>query len=134
MIMEITQKNNMVFIGNIQDIGKPYVDLYLDKEKNALFLFVRLSSPAESSPQYAAISVTPNQVMDYMESTKPIADLFSSRHFQYAFIKDRTVNMEDHFHTTSESTFMYNLPFDPHFCYNKVKLKMALKRMMQVAN
>lgn len=48
----------MVFIGNIQDIGKPYVDLYLDKEKNALFLFVRVSSPAEASSRYAAISVT----------------------------------------------------------------------------
>lgn len=124
------QKNNMTWIGTVQDLGKPYADLYLDKEKNNLFLLVRITKPSDSSTRYAAISVTPHQVMDYMENKRPIADVFSSRPFHYAFIKDRKVNMDEEEYITSTNTFQFNRPFDPELCNNKIKLKIAMRRMM----
>lgn len=127
----IRQKDDMTFVGTIQDIGRPYADLYLDKKENVLFLFVRVSVPSDSNAKYAAISVTPKQVMEYMDSNKPIGDIFSSHPFRYAYIKDKKVNMEDGIHTSSNATFLYNQPFDPRFCYNSVKLKVALRRMIQ---
>ncbi|MBD5308674.1 MAG: hypothetical protein HDS15_05285 [Bacteroides sp.] len=127
----IHQKDNMTFVGTIQDIGKPYADLYHDKKENGLFLFVRVSVPSASDAKYAAIAVTPNQIMEYMDSKKAIGDIFSSHPFRYAFIKNKKVNMEDCVHTSSDSTFPYNQPFDPRFCHDSVKLKVALKRMIK---
>lgn len=120
----------MQFIGSIQNIGKPYADLYIDHDKNQLYLFVRQSLPLENKERYAAIPVSADQIMDYMDSSKTLSEVFSLHPYRYAFIKDRKVNLEDGIHTSSKSTFIYNKPFDPHFCSNRIKLKTALRRMM----
>lgn len=124
------QKDNMAFIGSIQNIGKPYADLYIDHDKNQLYLFVRQSLPLENKERYAAIPVSADQIMEYMDSSKTLSEVFSLHPYRYAFIKDRKVNLEDGIHTSSKSTFIYNKPFDPHFCSNRIKLKTALRRMM----
>lgn len=126
--------NDLKWLGTVQDLGKPYADLYLDKEKNCLFLLVRVSEPSDSSPRYAAISVTPDQVMDYMENHRPIADVFSSRPFHYAYIKDKKVSMDKQQHISSPATFQFNRSFDPNLCNNRIKLKVAMKRMMNSTN
>lgn len=124
------QKGNMAYIGSIQNIGKPYADLYVDHDKNQLYLFVRLSIPTKNKEKYAAIPVTADQVIDYMDSCKTLSEVFSLHPYRYAFIKNRKVNMEEGIHTSSKSTFIYNKPFDPHFCSNRIKLRAALRRMM----
>ena len=128
------QKNDMTWIGTVQGLGKPYADLYIDKEKNNLFLLVRVTKPSDSVTRYAAISVTPDQVMDYMENKRPIADVFSSCPFHYAYIEDKKVNMDEQEHISSANTFQFNRSFDPELCSNRIKLKVAMKRMMNITN
>ena len=124
-------KNNMYWIGTIQDLGKPYADLYLDKDGNQLFLLVRVSDVFDPKTRYAAISVTPKLVQDYMETNHPMAEVFSSRPFKYASICDRKVCFEGEQHTSSKSTFLYNMPFDPSMTVNSLKMKMALKKIQK---
>ena len=124
-------RNNMYWIGTIQDLGKTYADLYLDKDGNQLFLLVRVSEVSDPMTRYAAISVTPNLVRDYMETSHPMADVFSSRPFRYASIRDRKVCLEGEQHTSSKSTFLYNKPFDPSMAVNGLKMKMALRKIQQ---
>ena len=121
----------MYWIGSIQDLGKPYADLYLDKDGNQLFLLVRISEVSDPDTRYAAISVTPSLVQDYMETNHPMADIFSSRPFRYASIQDRKVCLESELHTSSKSTFPYNKPFDPSLAINGLKMKMALRKIQQ---
>ncbi len=127
--MEI--KNNLFWVATLQDLGKPYADLYFDKEKNELFLFVRVSKAINPESRFAAMAVTPKQVKEYINSRKPIAEIFSYLPFKYASIKDKRVSFEDEQYLTSSSTFQYNQPFDPMLCNNKVKLNMLLRRMSQ---
>ncbi len=122
-------RNNMYWIGTIQDLGKPYADLYLDKDGNQLFLLVRVSEVTDPIIRYAAISVTPKLVQDYMETNHSMADVFSSRPFRYAFINDKKVVFEGEEHTSSKSTFRYNRPFDPSLIINGVKKKMDLRKI-----
>ena len=123
-------KNNMYWIGTIQDLGKPYADLYLDKDGNQLFLFVRISDVSDPISRYVAIYVTPKLVEEYMNSDHPMADVFSSRPFRYASINDRKVFFEREQFTSSKSTFPYNRPFDPDLAVNGYKMKKTL-RMIQ---
>lgn len=128
-MMEI--KNNIFWIGTIQDLGKPYADLYLDKETNSLFLFVRVTKSTDQDARFAAISVNPVQVSDYMESKLPMAEVFSELPFRFASIKDHTVTFEGGQHMSSPSIFQYNQPFDPLLCVNKTKLKLVLRKLQQ---
>ncbi len=122
-------RNNMYWIGTIQDIGKPYADLYFDKDRNQLFLLVRVSEVYDPKIRYAAISVTPKMVQDYMETSNPMAEVFSSRPFRYASIDNKKVVFEGEEHTSTKSTFRYNKPFDPSLTVNGIKMKMALRKI-----
>lgn len=121
-------------MGTVQNIGKPYADLYHDREDDSLLLLVRVTQPSVTPPRYAAISVTPQQVMDYMDGGKNIADIFSLQPYRYALIKDKEIDLDSDVHTSSQSTFLYNKPFEPHFCFNSIQLKAALRRMIHQSN
>ncbi len=97
--MEI--RNNMFWVATIQDLGKPYADLYLDKESKSLFLFVRVTKPTDTYTRYAAISVTPTQISDYMNSKRPMAAIFSRLTIRFASINDRIITFEDAHHLSS---------------------------------
>ncbi len=122
-------RNNMYWIGTIQDLGKPYADLYLDKDGNKLFLLVRVTDVSDPANRYAAISVTPKLVQDYMETKHRMADVFSSRPFRYASIENKKVVFEGEEHTSSESTFKFNRPYDPSLSVNGIKMKLALRQI-----
>lgn len=124
-------KNNMYWIGTIQDLGKPYADLYLDKDGNQLFLFVRISDVSDPVSRYAAIYVTPKLVEEYMDSDHSMADVFSARPFRYASINDRKIFFDGEQFTSSKSTFPYNMPFDPALAVNGFKMKRTLRMVKQ---
>lgn len=124
--------NDLRWIGTIQDLGKPYADLYLDGKGNRLFLLVRVSDASDADTKYVALSVSPTQVIDYMDGNGKIADIFSSCPCRYAALVDNHIQMEGNEFLSSPSTFRFNLPFDPTLCLNRVKLKVAMRRMSQL--
>lgn len=124
------RKDNMFWVGTIQDLGMPYAELYLKKDERQLFLFIRTSISTDKDVKYAAIVVSPRQVVDFMEQGKTMTDAFSHTKYRNAEIRNKSVFMDSKETDTSDSTFLFNNNFDPELSHNQFKMKVVLRRML----
>lgn len=128
----VINSHNILWVAPVQELGKPYLDLYLDKDHNSLLLFVRISDVSEPTARYAVIPVSPEQMEDYVNSNRLSADVFVNHPVGFASIKEKRITFDDvEIPGEKVDVFRYNRPFDPNLCDNKSRLRMVIKRMMQ---
>lgn len=125
--MKVTNPN-MYWIGSLQNIGKNYADLYIDKDEQKLYLLIRLPDTSEDH-HYALISVTPEQIKEYMDGEKNIAEVFSNHPYKLATIQDHKIGLEDKEQLSTPGMFIYNQPFDTGVSTNRSNINLVLKRL-----
>lgn len=126
--MEI--KPDMYWIGSLQDIGKNYADLYFDKVEQKLYLFILLPEQSHQ-PHYAMISVSPEQIKEYMAGEKKIGEIFSNHPYKLAIIKDREVGIEETGLLSTPEIFQYDVPFDSEVSRNGSNINLVVRRLMK---
>lgn len=120
--------NEMYLVGTLQDFGQPYSSLLLDKEEGGLYMMVRVSDVQHNLDNYFMASVSSEDVKEYMNQTKSLNAIFSHKPYTEVHFNGNQVILSP----VSENENSLRLPkedkFDPEFCYDKVKLKIFLKR------
>ncbi len=111
--------DNIYYVGTLQDMGMPYVSLYLDKEENQLYLFVRISKTLRPTGSYVVSKVSPEDVQQYMREQVGLTTLLKDTHL-YASITDNKISFESvaHFQPNEK---MYRLNyFNPELCEDEI--------------
>ncbi len=62
----------------LQEIGRPFVSLYVDVNSRILYLFVLISSFSVPTETYIAVKTSPETVEKYLENELSLSQLFSS--------------------------------------------------------
>ena len=120
--------SDIFFVANLQVYARPFTALYLDKERGALCLFVRISSPDAESPQYIATEVTSTQVNKYMKQRLGLRAIFRKKACYLAKVKESSVELEETSSFKPTQEMKLSNMFDPEYCYDSMKLQLFLKR------
>lgn len=119
-------KNNMYLVGNLQDFGKPYASLFIDKDVNGLYIFIKTKDAAKA--QYIVSRVTCEDVMQYLNGQIGLNQFFTKQALT-ASINNGIVEFQQ---TCPSKMLNDNIEhediFDPEFCYDKLKLNVFLRR------
>lgn len=127
---DMTVRNNMRLIGNLQVYGKPYASLFIDKDADQLYVFVSVINQLSDAPEFLAVSVTSDDVKQYMDRQRGLKSLYAGRNYTTATIRNGSVVFESSDTVTPANTLEHEDKFDPEFCYDKLKLKIFLKRYL----
>lgn len=122
------RKKNILFVANLQVYATPYASLYIDKEHNSLYMFVRVSSPLADNVQYAVTDVTSSLVYRYMKRQIGLDTLLSGDGCRRAYIRNNEVYFESGQCFTPDETLKKAAYFNPEYCEDSTKLKFFLKR------
>lgn len=123
------EKKNMFLVGTLQDYGKPYASLFLDRDTDSLYLFVRLLGlDPGSDSEYLATKVSSTEISRYMSREVGLKSIFATHGCSDVSIHKGIAYFDTAGHTRSEQDIEHEDIFDPQFCYDKLKLKVFLKR------
>lgn len=120
---------NMAYVATLQDLGRPYSMLFVDKEKRQLYIFVRLSDGAGNN--FIVVGVSPYEVESYMNESLGLLNILSSKTYRLATISDGKVS----FGRQSLSDFLPTERmekmnrFNPELCEDDVWLEVFLNRI-----
>ena len=120
---------NIAYVGTLQDLGRPYSMLYVDKENRQLYILVRISD--SGSERFLMTYVSPYEVEAYMNESIGLQNILKKRPYRLATIKDGKISFGN------ESFNSFILPermkqmnmFDPDLCDDDVWLEVFLKRI-----
>ncbi len=120
---------NIVYVGTLQALGRPFSMLYVDKEKHQLYIFVRLSNDASNT--YLVADVSPIEVESYMNDETGLLNILSQKIYRRASITDGKISFEsgsfNNFDPTERMKQMNK--FDPELCDDDVWLEIFLNRI-----
>lgn len=123
-----TLKTQMLLVGNLQDFGRPYSSLFLDKESGCLYIFVRMPDTVDHSGKYLVTPVSTDDVTEYLNRKKGLRTIFSGKPSSEARFENGNVVLSQP-HDPGSSAYFHNEDlYDPQFCFDKLKLKIFLKR------
>jgi len=122
------RKENILFVANLQVFATPYASLYIDKDHNSLYMFIRISSPLATDVQYAVADVTSSLVSKYMKRQIGLDKLLSGIDCKSAYIRNNEVYFEYGQCFIPDETFKKAAYFNPEYCEDSTKLKFFLKR------
>lgn len=121
---------NIYFVGVLQDLGMPYASLYVDKESQKLYLFVRASD--KECRNYYATNVSTNEIESYMNEDIGLIKIFNNRTIWYATIDDaENVSLDKPLgnkFVPNDRMKKMNI-FNPELCDDDVWLGTFLKRI-----
>lgn len=66
-------------VGVLQDLGEPFVSLYVDMDERELYVFSLLSPPHSSPLSWLACKVEPNEVEEYMNDDKGLLEFYRNK-------------------------------------------------------
>jgi hypothetical protein len=120
---------NIAYVGTLQDLGRPYSMLFIDRVERQLYIFVRLSDG--SSNRFLAADVSPHEVESYMSEDIGLVSILNSNPCRFATIDGDNVSIDNEnlrdFIPTDRMIRM-NM-FDPELCDDDVWLEVFLKRL-----
>ena len=88
----MTVMNDILFAGVLQDMGLPYVLLYVDSSDHRFYIFIRISKNTKPEGRYVAVKVTAQDVRDYMRRKVGLSTLVLSRGcFEACIVNDRVM-------------------------------------------
>lgn len=126
---EATARTNLSRVANLQVIGKPYASLFLDKDAGQLYIFV--STPRrnpDGSQEYLVASVTSDDVENYISRKTGLKKIFARHSYSAAVISDGHILFGKSSGITPENTLEDYDRFDPEYCYDRMKIKVFLRR------
>ena len=120
---------NMAYVGTLQELGRPYSMLYVDKEARQLYIFVRLSE--HGGNRFMAAGVTPGEVESYMNEGIGLLKLLSEKPYRLANISGGEISFDNKSHHTFHPTERMKKmdKFDPELCDDDVWLEVFLNRL-----
>lgn len=126
---QLFEKKNMSLIGILQDFGKPYASLFLDRDSNGLYLFVRvISGHKDNSSRYIAVPVTADEISRYLGKEIGLKSMFSDQQYADVSINGGIAYFNLPSNVKADEDIAKEDIFDPEYCYDKLKLKVFLKR------
>lgn len=124
-----TDKNNMAYVGTLQELGRPYSMLFIDKEKRQLYIFVRMSDGSGNS--FLVACVSPGEVKSYMNEELGLLKILRKKAYRLATITDGKISFDNqglNKFTPTERMIKMN-KFDPELCEDDVWLEVFLNRI-----
>ena len=117
-------------VGILQDLGCPFVSLYVDMANRKLFVFSLFSSPASKEKLWAAVEVSPQEIEDYFNESVGLLDLYSEKK---AFWYVTKVNGEYVFSEAIQFIPSHNMQcldkYDPELCVDDIWIETFLDRV-----
>ena len=120
---------NIAYVGALQELGHPYSMLFVDKAKQQLYIFVRLSEC--NKDQFLVVGVSPSEVASYMNENIGLIDILRKKTYRLATIVDDKIsigNEKTNEFTPTERMKRMNM-FDPDLCDDDVWLEVFLNRI-----
>ncbi|MBD5232880.1 MAG: hypothetical protein HDS65_01745 [Bacteroidales bacterium] len=117
-----TAKNEMYLVGNLQDYGGPFSSLFLDKEDGSLYILIRLAD------SYLVTAVSSDEITDYMNGRKSLKAILQGKQSSEATLNGKQFLLGQPRNLDVPSVIKDEDVFDPQFCFDKLKLKVFLKR------
>lgn len=126
--MKKTDKN-IAYVGTLQDLGRPFSMLFIDKENRQLYVLVRLSDG--NSNNFMAVAVTADEVESYMNENIGLLNILSGKPYSIALISADSISVSDETFTdfTPTSRMRKLNMFDPELCNDDVWLEVFLNRI-----
>ncbi len=122
--------DNIAYVGTLQQLGRPYAMLYVDKESLQLYLVVRFSEREEDS--FLVAIVSPQDVEAYMNEEQGLTDLLGRELVGTATLTDGILHIKKSsiktFYPTARLKAM-NI-FDPELCNDDVWIEIFLNRLV----
>ena len=120
---------NIAYVGTLQELGRPYSMLYVDKEARQLYIFVRLSENVDN--RFMVVCVSPCEVESYMNEGIGLLKLLSEKPYRLANINGGKISFDNKCHHTFHPTERMKKmdKFDPELCDDDVWLEVFLNRI-----
>lgn len=120
---------NMAYVGTLQDLGRPYSMLFVDKEKRQLYILVRISD--NESDSFLVVGVSPFEVESYMNESLGLLNIMNKKSYRLATINNDRVSLgNENFNNFLPSEQMKKMNmFDPQLCEDDVWLEIFLNRI-----
>lgn len=120
---------NIVYVGTLQELGRPYSMLYVDKEKRQLYILVRISQGKHD--RFLAMATTPYEVKSYMNENIGLLNILSKHPYRIATISGNKISVgRDRFCNFSPTEQMKKMDmFDPELCDDDIWIEVFLNRM-----
>ncbi len=117
----------MYLVADLQDYGRPYVSLFIDKGRDLLYLFVRILE-GNSVQSYLFTGVSPQEIQEYMNGHKNLRALFYGKDMSIGSFDGGILTARAFEGNGSVLPIIDHDTFDPEFCHDKLKVKVFLKR------
>lgn len=117
------------FVGILQNLGLPYALLYVDKRTRALYVFVRVAESSVSNPEFIAVEVTPNDVIDYMSERLGLVALFDNRNCFYVRFFGNNAAFQPYTFIKPNEKMERNNYFDPELCDDEIWVETVIERI-----
>ena len=121
--------NNIKYVGTLQDLGRPFSMLFVDKENRQLYFFVRLTDDKQDN--FLVVSVSPNEVESYMDEHIGLLNIMNEKNYYIATLQNNNIYFEDNLlqdFTPTERMKQMNI-FDPELCEDDVWIEIFLNRV-----
>lgn len=100
----------------IQEIGRPFVSLYVDMDTRNLYILALISSFTSPDESYIAVKASTESIEKYLEQQLSLSQLFHAKNLWHV---DKE-NQKYHFKATTDFSPTKNMKalnlFDPDFC------------------
>lgn len=121
--------NNIKYVGTLQDLGRPYSMLFVDKENRQLYFLVRLTDDQQDN--FLVVSVSPNEVESYMDEHIGLLNIMNEKNHYMATLRNNNIYFEDKIlqdFTPTDQMKQMNI-FDPELCEDDVWIEIFLNRV-----
>lgn len=120
---------NIKYVGTLQDLGRPYSMLFVDKENRQLYFLVRLSD--DKPEDFLVVNVSPDEIKSYMDESIGLLNLMSEKTYYIASLRNNKIYFEEEQienFTPTERMKQMNT-FDPELCEDDIWLEVFLNRV-----
>lgn len=122
--------NNIAYVGTLQELGRPFSMLFVDKENRQLYVFVRLSD--ERNNRFLVTGVSAREVESYMNENIGLLNMLTQKPYRLATIYDNIISIgnERYYNFTPTARMKKMNMFDPDLCDDDVWLEVFLNRLI----
>ncbi|MDE7413317.1 MAG: hypothetical protein K2N05_05955 [Muribaculaceae bacterium] len=124
------RSKQLKLVGVLQDLGCPFVSLYVDMANEELYVFTLFSSPTSKEKVWSVVNVSPQEVEYYLNENLGLLDLYSDKKEVWYVIK---TNGEFVFSEAFQFIPSHNMEclnkYDPELCVDDIWIETFLKRV-----
>lgn len=119
--------NKIKYVATLQELGRPYSMLFVDKGKRQLYVLVRV----DDNNAFVISSISAQEVMAYISEKEGLINILESKPYRLATIENHELKIEGDAHNNFSPTDRmrtFNM-FDPELCEDDVWLEVFLNRL-----